>query len=499
MVCRTALAVRALACSSVTGAQLKNALILAKTRIADSWGRPSFSIVAAVIGYVICLFTPALLNDGDTYWHIATGQWMLQTGSVPHADPFSYTFAGAPWVAHEWLSEVVMALAWKAAGWDGIMMLFGAATAVTFGVLAHYLARWLRQPAAVVVFILGAACISGSLLARPHMLALPILVFWSTGLLRARDKGEAPSPLLLPLMLVWANLHGSFVFGLALVVPLALEAWLEAKEDRTRIARAWGGFLAAATGMSLVAPNGWHGLLFPFQLMRMTQIGSIGEWSPTNFHALEPLELALMATLYIAFSRGVRLPTPRLVTLIALLHLALQHSRHQMLAGVVGALLLAKPLGQTFGGNEPDCQGEPPSLRWAVVGLVCVVLLTTLRMAHPLVRTDDHVSPITALDHVPPGILNEPVLNSYEFGGYLIFRSIKPFIDGRADMYGDDFLADYNAVSAPNRAAFERIVEKYGIRWALLSAHSPILIVIDALPQWRRLYADGTAAVYVRD
>ncbi|MFP3563258.1 hypothetical protein [Paraburkholderia sp. SIMBA_030] len=114
-------------------------------------------------------------------------------------------------------------------------------------------------------------------------------------------------------------------------------------------------------------------------------------------------------------------------------------------------------------------------------------------------RTNDHVSPVTALDHVPVGVLHKPVINSYEFGGYLIFRRIKPFIDGRADMYGDHFLADYVTAFSPNRAAFEQIVEKYRIRWALLSAHSPALIMIDALPQWRRLYADSTAAVYVRD
>ncbi|WP_131799874.1 hypothetical protein [Paraburkholderia ginsengiterrae] len=479
---------------------MKHGLVLAKTSTTDAWGWPSFPIVVVVIGFAIGLFTPALLNDGDTYWHIATGQWILRTGAIPHADPFSYTVAGAPWVAHEWLSELVMALAWKAAGWNGIMMLFGAATAITFGAFAHYLTRWLRQPAALVVFILGAACISGSLLARPHLLALPVLVLWSAGLLRARDQSTAPSLWLLPLMLVWANLHGSFVFGLALVVPLAIEAWLDAGESRISVVRGWGVFLAAATGVSLVTPNGWHGLLFPFELARMTQIGSISEWRPTDFHALEPMEMALMATLYIAFSRGIRLPMPRLLTLLAVLHLALQHSRHQMLAGLAGALLLTAPLGQAFGAaTGSDRPGPFPALRWAVAGVACMLVLTTLRIAHPLVRTDDYVSPATALDHVPPGLLSEPVINSYEFGGYLIFRNVKPFIDGRADMYGDDFMAGYSAAFKPDRAAFERTVDKYGIRWALLGAHSSALPMIDALPGWRRVYADRVAAVYVRD
>jgi len=478
---------------------VKNIFIIERRTISDSWGRVPFPIVVALIGYGIVLFARQFLNDGDTYWHIAAGNWMLQNGSVPHADPFSYTAAGAPWVAHEWLSEVFMALAYKAGAWNGIVMLYGATTALAFGLLAHFLRRWLNQPAALVVFVLAAACVSPSLLARPHILVLPVVVLWSAGLFLAKDRGAAPSPLLLPLMLIWANLHSSFVFGLALTLPIALEALVATKVDRARIARSWGVFWAAATGVSLLTPNGWHGLLFPFQVSRMPHLSLIGEWSPTNFQTLEPLELALMAALCIAFSRGIRLPIPRLFTLIALLHLALQHSRHQMLAGVVGALLLARPLGEAFGGNEGGNTSRLASLRWAVVGLACVVLLTALRLAQPLVRTDDHVSPITALNHVPAEILREPVFNSYDFGGYLIFKNIKPFIDGRVDMYGDDFFADYMVALMPNRVAFERLVEKYGIRWAILSANSTTLDMVDALPQWRRLYADGVAVVYVRD
>src|SRR5579862_5399576 len=72
-------------------------------------------------------FAPAILNDGDTFWHLAAGRWMLDHGQVPRTDPFSYTFVGRPWMTHEWLSEVVMALVFQAAGWSGIMLLTGLA------------------------------------------------------------------------------------------------------------------------------------------------------------------------------------------------------------------------------------------------------------------------------------------------------------------------------------------------------------------------------------
>ncbi|SIT50188.1 conserved membrane hypothetical protein [Paraburkholderia piptadeniae] len=456
-------------------------------------------MLVALIGYGIVLFARQVLNDGDTYWHIAAGDWILRNGFVPHADPFSFSAAGAPWVAQEWLSEVTMALAYKAGAWDAIVMLFGAVTALAFGLLAHFLRRWLTQPAAMVLFILAAACVAPSLLTRPHILVLPILVLWSAGLILAKDKGTSPSLLLLPLMLLWANLHASFVFGLVLTLPIALEALVETKADRGRVVRSWGIFFVAATAVSLLTPNGLHGLLYPFEVLSMPHLSFIGEFAPTDFGKFQPLEGILMALLYFAFTRQIRLPIPRLILLIGLLHLALQHGRNQMIAGIVGALILAEPIGRALGGGRDESADCLPSVRWAFLGLAYVMLLTVFRVAHPVVHTDDGASPTTALNHVPAEILRQPVFNSYEFGGYLIFRNIKPFIDGRADVYGDEFLANYVAATTPNGAAFERIVEKYGIRWAILNAKSTTLDMLDALPHWRRLYADRIAVVYVRD
>jgi hypothetical protein len=464
----------------------------------------AYPIVAMCIGYAIVLFSRAVLNDADTYWHIETGMWMLEHHALPSGDPFSYTFAGAPWTTHEWLSEVLMALAYRAGAWDGIVVLFGVAAATTCGLLARYLARWLNQPAATAVFVFGIACCGPSLLARPHLLALAALTAWTIGLVSAKDDDTAPW-LLLPLMTVWANLHGSFIFGLALTLPIAFEAVIEAGPRRAFIARRWGTFLVAAIAASLVTPNGWHGLSLPFQLMRLTTNASVMEWAPTNFQSFPPLEGALMALLYVAFSRNVRLPIDRLIIVLGLLYLGLAHTRHQMLAGIVGAIVLAKPLGQAFHGADGEVNRGKESCAdrrartLIFAGVAFMVLLTVVRLTHPIERTDDRVSPVTALDHVPPDIRTEPVFNSYDFGGYLIFKHVKPFIDGRALPYGDDYISAYLAAVAPNQAEFARIVEKYRIRWALLAAGSPAAKMISALPDWRRLYVDGVAAVYVRE
>lgn len=168
---------------------------------------------ACLAVFAILLFNPRVLNDGDTYWHLAAGQWMLDHGRVPNFDPFSFTHGGQPWVPHEWLSEIAMIAAYKAAGWTGIVVLFGLATALSMGLFLGWLSRWLGPIALAVVAWLSVGCMWVGLFTRPHLLALPIMIYWTGRLLDARAEGRAPPLWLAGLMVLWANLHGSFVFG----------------------------------------------------------------------------------------------------------------------------------------------------------------------------------------------------------------------------------------------------------------------------------------------
>ncbi|PCE31981.1 hypothetical protein BZL54_12835 [Burkholderia ubonensis subsp. mesacidophila] len=460
---------------------------------------PSFPLIAALIAYSVVLFVPAVLNDADTYWHLATGDWILDHHAVPHTDPFSFTMAGQPWVAHEWLSEVLMALAYRAGGWSTVALLFACAAAVTAGALARYLSRWLSLPAAALVALLGTACVSPSLLARPHLLALPMLTLWTIGLLSAEAHASAPRPRLLVLMLIWANLHGSFVLGLAMIPALAADAMLDARgQDVRRCLRNWSLFFIAAVTTSLLTPHGANGLLFPFRLLAMHHVAQIGEWRPLDLTTLQPLEPALAVLGYVMAFRRVRVPLVRLLIVLGLACLAYRHARHEMLAGIVGAAMLAEPLGRSFGPPPAAAKSRAP-LPGAAVALACAIALAALRFAHPIVRGDDPVSPVAAVAAVPADRLDAPVLNSYEFGGYLVFRHVKPFVDGRADMYGDAFMSAYFDALKPDRAAIERLVERYRIRWALLAAHGTLAEAMATLPGWRRIHADNVAVAFVRD
>jgi hypothetical protein len=455
-------------------------------------------ILAASGGYILCLFAPQILNDGDTYMHIAAGNWIIQHRAVPSVDPFSYTFAGAPWVAHEWLSEVVMAIAYRLGGWSGMLILSGAALALTLGLLARHLSRWLDPLPASLMLLTGAACIAGSLLARPHLLALPLIEIWTAGLLIAVEQRRVPW-LLLPLMTLWANLHGSFLFGLALACALALEAAIAAGAEWQPAVRKWGLFLVCSVVAALITPHGWRGLVFPIELMSMKQLGLIGEWKSLDFQSTPPLEAALMAALYVSLSRGVRVPVLRLLMLMGLLHLAFQHARHEMLFGVTGSLLFAGPLGVALGYVKPvrvPGLGKPTAA--LAVSLFLAIAATGFRLAHPTVREDIFTSPGAAFAHVPASLAAMPVLNEYNFGGFLIFNGVRPFIDGRADMYGDKFLEDYAELIQPNRARIAQTLEQRGIQWVIVGASSSIRAVMEALSGWSLLYADKVAAVYSR-
>ncbi len=364
----------------------------------------TFALAAALAGFALAAFSPGLLNDGDTYWHIRAGEWMMAHGTVLRSDIFSYTAAGNAWHTQEWLAEILMALSWRA-GWPGVHLLFAACAGLTAGVVAHFVRRRLDFTPALLTVVIGLACITGSLLARPHMLALPLLAVWVAGLVRAREQNKAPCWWLVAVMPLWANLHGSFVFGLALAGALAIEAVVQ---QGRKAAPGWGWFLLAATAASMITPFGFHSLLFPFKLSAMQGLGHIGEWRPSDFSRLTPFAMALLAAFFVLGRGQVKVPPLRLLLLLGLTWMALAHARHQMLLGVCAPILLAEAFGLVW-----PAKGEKQPALFAVLVAGGLVALMAARLAIGVARGDDAISPATALAHVPRFVRETPVLNDY--------------------------------------------------------------------------------------
>jgi hypothetical protein len=444
-------------------------------------------------------FAPPILNDGDTFWHVAAGRWIIAHGAVPATDPFSYTFVGRPWMAHEWLSEVGMASAWLLAGWSGVMLLTGAAAGVLAAALGRWLLRWLSTPATLTTLALSLACVAPGMLARPHFLVLPLLALWTVALMSARERRRAPAPWLALAMVLWANLHSSFVIGLLIAAALGLEALLDVGAWRWRTLLGWAAFLALSTLATLATPHGIDGLTFPLKVLDMKTLAVITEWQGPDFLKWPPssLEIALLAGVLVAFWRGVRLSAVRALILLGLLHMSLQHVRQEVLLGVVAPLILAEPLGRALGRAEPGTMGRPMPAPQAALAWSLALLAIAVRLLVPEVRVDGPTAPVTALAHVPAALRTQPVLNDYDFGGYLIFEGVRPYIDGRADMYGDAFVADDDQIQRASQSAMDGAIARYHIRWAILSPNRALTTALARTPGWKRTYADKFAVVLV--
>jgi hypothetical protein len=309
----------------------------------------------------------------------------------------------------------------------------------------------------------------------------------------AREQNRTPSRWLIAVMPLWANLHGSFAFGLALAGALALEAIAQSTQ-RKKAALGWGLFLLAATASAMLTPFGVQTLLFPFRLSAMQGLGHIGEWQASDFSHVTPFALALLAALFVLGRGQVKVPVLRLLLLLGLTGLALAHARHQMLLGICAPILLAETLGRTWSAKK-----ETQSPAFAATAVLALMTLIAARLMVPVTRGDDPVSPGSALAHVPRSVRQAPVLNDYTFGGYLIWNGVRPFIDSRADLYGDIFLKNYAGIVSPDKDALAASLALHHARWTIFSAQAPVVKFLDAAPGWRRLYADKLAVVHVHD
>ncbi len=460
--------------------------------------RATFALLAAFAAFAFTIIVPTALRDGDTGWHLATGAWIVAHARVPTTDPFSFTATGRPWVAHEWLSELAMYASYRAAGWSGLIVLTGTAMAALFALVACEVRRWLSPRASVVALLMLVTGLLPSLLARPHILALPILAAWLIVLLHARERDRPPPLGFALVMLVWANAHGSFVFGLALVGVFALEALITAApSDRRRVVLGWGAFGAVCAITATATPAGFDGLIFPFYVDRLKLLAHLNEWRPADFATFSGFEAILLATLAVLLLRPARIPPVRLMLLLGVLHLALQHTRQEIVLVVVGILILAKPLGKAW--TTKTTSPTTPHHESRSIGIVVLLLaigLAGYRVAVPVIRADSAGIPATALRDLPPPLRHQRVFNEYSFGGSLILAGIRPYIDGRSDMYGDPFTLDYFRIAAGDVARWHAANARWHFGWTILPPRSPLVAVLDRDPAWRRVYADATAVIH---
>jgi hypothetical protein len=272
----------------------------------------------------------------------------------------------------------------------------------------------------------------------------------------------------------------------------------------------WGAFLLAALIAALLTPHGIAGLMQPIRLTQNATLqATFAEWMSPDFQKSPALEMWVLGLLLVGYASGVRLPPARLVLLLGLVHMTLQHGRHGDLLALVAPLAVAMPLGQTLAAltatQAPSRLAllfaqlaRPAGLPATALALVLAAALALATAFYPVSRGDDRVTPEIALRAAAQLGLTGPVFNSEGFGGYLLFRGIPSFIDGRIEMYGDAFLARDFQAERGGEVVLAELLARYRIDWTLLMPGAGAVLVMDHLAGWERVYTDDWAVIHRR-
>ena len=472
----------------------------------------SFPALLAVL-LVGGIFVPLrnFFVDPDVWWHIKVGATLLSTHRWPTVDPYSFTARGNPWIAYEWLGDLLLAATEGAWGLRGLMALdLVLAAAILLALYALTTLRCGKSKAAFVACAVLLPMVYPSCSLRPQMLGYFFLVLTLIVLERFRQGHTGALWLLPPLFLVWVNTHGSFVLGL-----LALGVyWASGLVDIH-----WGGLasrlwtsgerlrLELAALLSLMAltitPYGTAPCLYPVNMAfsQPINVGNIQEWQSMIFgEFFGKLFLALLLGFLLA--QVTLRPTWRLEELVL------------FFAGVVAACLHVRfilvfvpfcaPLLAVVAAHWIPPY-KPAKDKYALNGLLMAVVIAGIVGTFPsrakLEGIMEEKWPVKAVAYLKLHPAPRPMYNNYGYGGYLIWQldgQNKVFIDGRADIYERvGVLSDYLSISrlAPT-APF--LLDAYNIQSCLIARDEALATLLANSPQWQKVYGDNLSVLFVR-
>jgi hypothetical protein len=480
------------------------------------------ALITLVAVFVVALRPPL---DGDTLWHLRAGQWQVENRAILRTDLFSHTRYGEAWVNHSWLSQVLIYGAYAALG-DWGLALFVALLA-TAGMALVFL-QCPGDPlirAGAVVLAAAAATVFWS--ARPQIVSF----FLSTVVLYLlwlySNKGVDRLWLIPPLMALWANLHGGFAIGfILLVLSLGGEvaSWLfdgvlggrlpgDAIGPVLRpILRLVVIGLVSAAAVSL-NPYGPAMLLYPFRTVGIGVLqDAIQEWASPNFHEAQtwPFIWLLLGTLVVAGLSRERLGWRNALLLSGTAYSALLAGRNIPTFAIVAAPVLARHANALLEErnirlrwDQLPTTGVYGVLNWtlAVVVLAGGAVWAVRALDPETVEEARRASqPVEAAAYLESAGAPEPIFNSYNWGGYLIWaaRDYLVYVDGRTDLYDDEFLREYLAIHLAQEG-WEEKLDETGVNTVIVEASSPLGRSLADVEGWSLAYEDELAVVYVRD
>ncbi len=455
----------------------------------DLTGRALPPLFVALAAFALGLVTPP--GDPDTYWHLASGKWMVEHGQLLRTDVFSSTVSGQPYSVGEWLGQIVLYVAYLAGGWTGLVILRG----LLVGVCAFFLTRVALRGGAPIIVAVPVTC-AALLLSeivwtdRPHLFTLALFPVVLDLLLTARAGRLNALLAVPPLMLLWTNLHGGYAVGLALIGIFTLEALL------TR--RNWAAFAITAStafAASLVDP------------------GSLGLGAAAS-HATAPPRFIVEESppdvtrpagfVFAAFIIGVLALALRgggtlldLLLLAPLLWLGLSAQRHMPYFAFAAVPFISAAVPRAWSPLEAWLARRRPYPRGAVVGFGAgVAAMALVGLAFVPSAPNERAYPTAVLDTVRSG--SGVLLNEYDWGGYLIWRAPERpvFVDGRLFPFLPDVFADWRA-AVELEPRWKDVLERYQVTQVLLKPDRPLVAAL-RLQGWRVIGGDAGSVLLER-
>jgi len=482
-----------------------------------------------VVVFMLVIFAAASrpIKDPDFYWHLKTGQYLLENKSIPHTDIFSTSKFGSEWVTHEWLSELFMYSIFRFLGYVGLIVAFAAIITATFNFAYRCCKEVAPHPyVAGFALIVGAAATTPTWGVRPQMLSM---LFASVFVLVLRDycrnRRAQVIWLLVPLTVLWVNMHAGFAMGLAFIVLTIVSLLVDSLLlPDTSIKKMWPRvrklcfLLVSCIAAVCLNPNGVRMYSYPFEtLTSSAMMQYIQEWKSPNFH--EPMFQALALLLLVTFAAmtlsGKRARPGELLMLLVTALATLRSSRNVPFFALLAIPLLAEhswqwviaqPWGQWFTKPETRETGKASTIK--LVLNVAILLITPLTVV--AFRVGDSVSNqlATEADNYPAAAVNfiikerpaQPIYNEYEWGGYLIWRLYPEYrvnMDGRADVYGDALMEEFLAIH-DGETNWRELLKKQGTRTVLVKPDVPLASLLRQDTEWQKIFEDERSVIFVR-
>jgi hypothetical protein len=454
--------------------------------------------------------------DSDLGRHLVIGKYILQQHEIPSSNIFSYTKSGESRPPYEWLAQTFFAFAYRFLGLDGVVLLTSLVIAGAFTLVYVEATRRSELPfTAIFLAILAAAAGSVHWLPRPHIFTFLFLAIWLERLERLRSAEKIPLWQFPLIMVLWANLHGGFVFGLlAWVATFAgwvVDNWLNRDRATTEVGKKLLLIGALSLIASCITPDGWGNWRALFGNSSVYILRQTIETMPPSIHqpGMMPFFILLILSVILLGLGGFRLPIGHIFLAAGFAILSLLMARNIPLFAISVTPILAastrRMLNQAsiwvkiesrLGEIEHTLRG----FVWPAVGILAAVILFSyhyIQTGSSFNQFDERVFPVAAVNWLQDHPQSGNMFNEFNWGGYLLQRlwpEQNVFIDSQTDFYGEALARDYNQIlNAQN--GWETKLIKYDIDWVIVESDASVAQALETEYHWQVLYQDDTSVI----